>query len=115
MKTTLLILLLLFTTTLSAQYFKDDKIKHFGAGMFFALTANSIVYDYSHNVFQASLYGLGAAVGIGLGKELYDEFSYGGFDWNDWLATILGGVTIVIPLNILFKRHKRKNYDGIQL
>lgn len=36
--------------------------------------------------------GIYLAALAGLLKELYDQWSYGGFDWIDLLFTVLGGV-----------------------
>ena len=37
-----------------------------------------------------------SAFAVGLGKEIYDEISYGGFDDFDLFATTLGGIVIYL-------------------
>ncbi len=38
-------------------------------------------------------------VAAGLGKELYDEYDYGGFDYKDLLATVIPGVAAAYGWN----------------
>lgn len=102
---TLLSLILTFTMTSQIQ---DDKIKHFAAGAFIGGGVQSIVYSQTRNTAKAFLWGLGSSITIGVLKEVKDEIDYGGFDTKDLLATILGGLTVTIPLDFVFKKHKRK-------
>jgi len=59
-----------------------DKGCHLIAGaitaMMFTIIANPVV-------------GVLSGVVVGVGKEMYDKFSYGKFDFEDLVATFLGG------------------------
>lgn len=59
-----------------------DKLLHFAAGFLLCILFTLI---------DDPMTGLGAAIGAGLMKECYDDYSYGVFDWKDMLATWLGG------------------------
>lgn len=61
-----------------------DRITHFLAGW--------VVYD----VFESFL----AVFIVATIKELYDEYSYGGFGYWDSIATIFGGVGALIVLMV---------------
>jgi|15BtaG_2_1085339.scaffolds.fasta_scaffold24787_2 hypothetical protein len=61
-----------------------DKIIHFLGGW--------VVYD----LFES----LWAVFVVATIKELYDEYSYGGFGYWDSLATFLGGVAALVVLII---------------
>ena len=59
-----------------------DKIYHFIAGLVLCIVF-ALIND--------PITGIGAAVGAGIMKECYDEYTYGGFDWYDMVATWIGG------------------------
>jgi hypothetical protein len=56
---------------------------------------------------KAALFGIGSVAVAGLGKEIWDEIEYGGFDVNDLGATMIGGVVGVglsyVGLKIFYK------------
>jgi putative lipoprotein len=51
---------------------------------------------------------VGGSLLIGLAKEAIDENQYNGWDNADLLATVLGGATVGVTIDILKKRKKRK-------
>lgn len=59
----------------------NDKVLHFASGMIIAF-------------FSSCLFGavVGVCIGgaAGVAKEIYDEWSYGGFDAEDLFATVAG-------------------------
>lgn len=67
----------------------SDKMLHFIAGLM--ITAFVAVVTPRFAPLAVTV-----AVIAGLAKELRDEIAYGGFDWNDLLATILGGVAMQV-------------------
>ena len=70
----------------------QDKKLHLLAGIVIA-----IIFGW-----QNPLIGLGAGFLAGVGKELYDEYDYGGFDKYDMFATWAGAVLGAGLVYILF-------------
>ncbi len=68
---------------------KADKFLHFIAGMIIAAFVALVIPT-------GRLWCIVPAVVIGFAKEVYDEISYGGFDWLDLAYTIVGGFIIQI-------------------
>ena len=62
----------------------DDKKLHFLAGVIICVLVALI--------FKSPMYGLIASVIAGIGKEIYDYYDYGKFDFADALATFVGGI-----------------------
>ena len=60
---------------------EKDKILHFIAGIIVSLGATFIYYGITQSVNTFA--GLSAGILAGIGKELYDEYDYGGFDKYD--------------------------------
>lgn len=72
----------------------SDKMLHFIAGlMIVAVTA--IVFPCAAN------YAVVSAVIAGVAKEAIDEFDYGGWDWWDIVATVIGGFVMQIIIWIM--------------
>lgn len=61
-----------------------DKLLHFIAGVLITAVVAVVFPRFAV---------LGAIV-AGLAKEVYDEITYGGWDWKDLLATIMGGAVM---------------------
>ena len=61
-----------------------DKKYHFIAGVIVCILVSLI--------FKNPMYGLIASVIAGIGKEIWDYFDYGKFDFADALATWVGGI-----------------------
>lgn len=72
-------ILFILLTVLSAQSYaggiEKDKKLHFGFSTMLGLTLTALP--------QNRTFGFSACMGIGLGKELLDEWTYGGFDEHD--------------------------------
>ena len=64
-----------------------DKILHFIMGWLIVL---SIIPIYG------ILTGIIALVVAAVGKEIYDQWKYKGFDYKDLIATLLGGLVYII-------------------
>jgi hypothetical protein len=67
--------------------------------------ANHIIYGITifilSNLFLNDYYSFVVVFTFALGKEIYDEYKYGGFDYKDLIATIL--FPILLILLYLFK------------
>ena len=83
----LIIAATLLSTFTFAQIQKDKQL-HFAAGL--------ISGYVGEKVFDTLESPIISAFAVGLGKEIYDEISYGGFDDFDLFATTLGGVVIYL-------------------
>ena len=77
----------LLSTFAFAQIEKDNQLQ-FAAG---------VISGYvGEKVFNTQESPIISAFAVGLGKEIYDEISYGGFDDFDLFATTLGGIVIYL-------------------
>lgn len=70
-------------TPISNANIEKDKILHFGVSFGAGKVLNQRVFDDYR-------YSLATCFAIGLGKEIYDEIDYNGFDEKDLLADALG-------------------------
>jgi hypothetical protein len=88
-----------------------DKLRHFSAGYVAGnLTTGAlqilIPKTQKNKKLYAFLGGVGASVVIGLGKEFWDSLGHGQVEFKDALATITGGVSGSLTINLydLFKK-----------
>lgn len=103
----------------------SDKALHFLGGNLYGLVGAGIASEISDGDRTWTFVGaLGGSLLIGLAKESIDEKQYGGWDNADLLATVLGGATIGVTIDIFKKRKQRKRnqifkdavgYNGLQL
>ena len=96
MKKLVLVTALLLSISLNAQTIEKDKQKHFVAGVVSGFVGSKI----TKHKFLGSLV---SSIIVGVGKEVYDEIKYKGFDNKDILATALGGLTVGITIKIFDK------------
>ena len=75
-----------------------DKILHFSIGAVTSFITYMSVLKLTDNSINAATFSIVASYGVGLWKELYDEWKYKGFSFLDLLATILGGLCMTILL-----------------
>jgi len=61
---------------------KVDKQLHFLVSAFIVFA----IYAFIPNLLVAGI----IALMVGLLKEVYDEYTYGGWDWYDMLADVIG-------------------------
>lgn len=110
-------ILLIVSTSMFGQLYQNgkfiltepDKQKHFIAG----IVISGLSYELGLKKFKdkkkAAAFALGMSLAAGIAKESYDNWkgfpSY--FDDRDILATMMGSVTITIPLFALQKPKKR--------
>ncbi len=87
----------------------SDKALHFFGGNLYGLVGAGIASEISDGDRAWTFVGaLGGSLLIGLAKESIDEKQYGGWDNADLLATVLGGATIGVTIDIFKKRKQRK-------
>ena len=72
----------------------SDKMLHFIVGMLITAIAAVIVPRFAPIAMTV-------AVVAGFAKEIRDEIAYGGFDWDDLLATVLGGVVMQVLIFLI--------------
>ena len=96
MKKLVLVSALLLSISLNAQTIQKDKQKHFIAGVVSGFVGSKIT---KHKFLGA----LVSSIIVGVGKEVYDEIKYKGFDNKDILATALGGLTVGVTIKIFDK------------
>ena len=109
MKTKLTIIALLITASLAAQIPYDKKL-HAGAGVVIGTWGTFAGNSMNFTPEKAALLGITSAAVAGVGKELWDEIEYGGWDWKDLGATMIGG-TIGTGLSYTaLKVFKKKPY-----
>lgn len=110
MKNRLLILILGLSLNSSAQVV--DKVAHFGVGYVTGAVSSGITLTNSNgkNEWLKSLsVGIGSSLALGIGKEVYDYYDYGKFDFKDLGATVLGGALGSVTIKISINRYERKH------
>lgn len=91
-----------------------DKKYHAGAGIIIGSWGTFVGNSLDLKPEYSALFGLGSAAVAGLGKELWDEIDYGGWDWKDFGATMIGGAIgagLTYTGLKIFKK-KRVNFYG---
>ena len=83
---------------------EKDKQKHYTAGV----VISTLGYQYGLHKFKdrrkAALFAIGVGLTAGIAKESFDNWRVGNyFDERDLLATVMGSVSITIPLYLLQK------------
>lgn len=88
---------------------EQDKVLHFLGGNLFGLVGAGVASQISDGDRTWTFIGaLGGSLLIGLAKESIDQKQYGGWDNADLLATVLGGATVGVTIDIFKKRKQRK-------
>jgi len=104
----LIVLFILPTLSFSQPTMEQDKLQHFFAGTVIGGITYGLVLEESKNKTTAFIASIAGAVAAGYIKETYDKKHGYSFDNNDFLATVSGGLTIGITLDIFAKDNKRK-------
>lgn len=111
-----IIIAILITMPLIAQI-PTDKKYHAGAGIVIGTWGTFAGNSLELKPEYCAMVGLGSAAVAGLGKELWDEIDYGGWDWKDFGATMIGGAIgagLTYSGLKIFKK-KRVNFYGTSL
>lgn len=111
MKILIFILLFISSAFAYSEEIKEDKYMHLGVSFGIGTVLNTyVVEDYK--------YAFTGCLLVGLTKELYDEYDYGGFDNKDMVANAVGcgaSVWLSEQYNIDFLQIKTKNnWAGIE-
>lgn len=93
----------------SFSQIQEDKVLHFLGGNLFGLVGAGVANQISKGDRTWTFVGsVGGSLLIGLAKESIDKSQYDGWDNDDLLATVLGGVTVGVTVDIFKQRKKRK-------
>ena len=91
---------------------EQDKVKHFAAGTLSGAIGADIADGFSGgNRYWRIAGAVTSSLLAGLAKEAYDEHKYGGWDNRDLAATVLGGVSIGITIDIFSEKKQRKEKE----
>ncbi len=109
MKKPIIILLLLISVQGFTQDIREyDKQLHFAVGTLISTSVYFVVYYHTGSKFLAVSSAIVATAIVAIGKEIYDQIDYGGFDFKDIKATVYS-CSISIPLSlVLGKKFKLK-------
>ena len=97
--------------TLQSAYgqIEQDKVLHFLGGNLYGLVGAGVANEISDGDRTWTFIGaVGGSLLIGLAKESIDQKQYGGWSNEDLLATVLGGATVGVTINIFKKKKQRK-------
>lgn len=102
-------LILLLLVTQSYGQLEQDKALHFLGGSLYGLAGAGLASQISKGNRTWTFVGsIGGSLLIGLAKEAIDKNQYDGWDNADLLATVLGGASVGVTIDILKQRKKRK-------
>jgi len=110
MRKILLILLFIPLLNYGQDKIPIDKKLHFAAGAGISLVTYATVIQITDNHKTATIWSIAIPIVVGLAKELIDEKKYKGFDSKDLAATALGGLSMIVTINLFPK----KNYKNTQ-
>ncbi|MCM4151303.1 hypothetical protein DHD05_06850 [Arenibacter sp. N53] len=112
MKGIILGILISFSTLSICAQLQEDKVKHFAAGAL----SGAIGADIADRISDGNRYwriagAFASSLLAGLAKEAYDEQRYNGWDNRDLTATVLGGVSVGVTIDIFSEKKKRRNKE----
>lgn len=109
MKNILIIIIFALSLQIAYSQIEQDKVLHFLGGNLYGLVGAGIANEISDGDRTWTFMGaVGGSLLIGLAKESIDQKQYGGWSNEDLLATVLGGVTIGVTIDIFKKKKQRK-------
>ncbi|MGB5664385.1 hypothetical protein [Eudoraea sp.] len=107
--TSILVMLLFIQFSMRSQI-EEDKALHFAAGAFSGAAGALIASKISkRNRFWTVTGSVAASLMAGLTKEAIDKGNGGNWDNGDLTATVLGGVTVGVSIE-LFSKKEGKYY-----
>jgi uncharacterized protein YfiM (DUF2279 family) len=107
MKRIVIVIIFCIASTVCAQL-DGDKALHFGAGAISGYFGGKIADKISDgNPFWIITGAFTSSMLVGVAKEAYDEHRYKGWNNEDLAATVLGGVSIGITINLFSGKQKR--------
>jgi len=98
---------LIITLTLSIQsksfIQQKDKQLHIAASFLIATTIKNAYLNSGYSYKDATFYSFSGTMLLGLGKEILDEFDYGGFSIKDLGADLIGtSLAEIVNIRISF-------------
>ncbi|PIB27928.1 hypothetical protein [Maribacter sp. 4G9] len=109
MRTLLLLSCVLLLTIKGYSQIAEDKVLHFVGGNLFGMVGAGLANQVSDGNRAWTFVGsVGGSLLIGLAKEGIDQNQYGGWDNSDLLATVLGGVSVGVTIDVFKQKKKRK-------
>lgn len=116
MKKTFLIIALLLIANLNGQI-ERDKALHFLGGNLYGLAGAGIAKQISDgNRYWTFAGAVGGSLAIGLAKEAVDEGQReNGWDNEDLLATVLGGMTVGLTIELFTNKKRQKRRKDLLL
>ena len=106
-----ILIIILFTLSLQSAHsqIEQDKVLHFLGGNLYGLVGAGVANEISDGDRTWTFIGaVGGSLLIGLAKESIDQKQYGGWSNEDLLATVLGGATVGVTIDIFKKKKQRK-------
>jgi len=114
MKKIIIVAMLLIGFNSSAQI-QQDKVLHFNAGAIITSGVNLYVYNDTKSIGSAFVFGAGAGLIAGAGKEGFDYMTGGDVSLGDFVVTGLGVIAssfVMIGIQEIKESRKRKiNYE----
>ncbi|MDC6352360.1 hypothetical protein PP178_12425 [Zeaxanthinibacter sp. PT1] len=93
---------------------EQDKVLHFSAGVVAGAGGAFIASELSdHNRFWTFTGSVAASLLIGVAKEAIDQKNYNGWDNADLGATVLGGITTGVVIDIFTGVSRRKKKQAL--
>lgn len=103
-----LLTLFLFTVC-SLSHAQNDKLLHFGAGVVAGGAGAFLAHEISGGDKWWTIAGaVGTSLLAGMAKEAIDKNEYGTWDNGDLAATVAGGVTVGLAIEIFSGRKNRQ-------
>ena len=101
-----LIAVTLLTASSQALSVEEDKVKHFVISSVIGASTQLYAYDWKTS--------MSTCIGVGLAKELYDQYDYNGFSEKDLVADVLGCSVGVLLGDTALKVWNQDDSIGIQ-
>ncbi len=93
---------------LNAQV-EQDKVLHFGIGALTGAAGAFVASELTdHNRFWTVTGAIATSLLAGIAKEAYDERNNNSWDNADLGATVLGGITVGVTIELFSKKNGRK-------
>jgi len=115
MKNILLLVVILCSVSQLHAQLENDKVLHFGAGALSGAAGAFIASELSDGNRAWTYVGaVGASLLAGLAKESLDKNNGNEWDNSDLAATVLGGVTVGVTIDLFRGKNKRKGKRKIK-
>jgi len=109
MRKIILLFIAFYGVNISFSQVSEDKALHFLGGNLYGLVGAGVADQISKGNRTWTFVGsVGGSLLIGLAKESIDKSQYDGWDNNDLLATVLGGASVGVTIDLFKQRKKRK-------